>query len=560
MKAKSIPVTISSLMILAILATGCGPAAAPTAVSKALDRAPTEATRPALPPSQTPVTSGEQPRYGGVLTAYDSTDAASIDPHQETSMRTQDKMAAVYNRLLMYVQEKLPTRVMTGDLADQWELSKDGMEWTFKLKKGIRFHDGKPLTGRDVKFSLDRLRNPPEGIKKPYQQLYGYIADVQVVNDQTVKLRLVRPTGWLPELLIDVTASIVPEHILSANQKALESRAVGTGPFRVEAWNRGVGFDLVKNREYFKEGLPFLDRIRWLQIGDAGTQFAAFRTGRILYTGPGVRGLSKSEAEILKRELPEVRLHEYSSHTRFELIFNLERKPFDDVKVRQAFMNVIDQQGVIQLAYEGVGYKAWFTRDDFNLPEAELAKLPPYRGVTDADVTRAKGLLQEAGYKEGLTVTFNQGNYPVYAEQQLAISAQLRKIGVQTNIRVLTYPAELVAAGLKKDFLMMHSPTIAPLADPDLLLDMFRSDTPSYYSGLKDSMVDELYSKQTRTVDVTERKQIVHQLVRRLTELVPSVPLLWPRYILGAWPQVRGVPQLLYVKDSWDFEKVWLAK
>lgn len=578
-------VTLSRVSIgiaaVALLASACAPAAAPaTASPSPTAAAPAPAPRPspvvtpglavatprpaaAAPtpaPAATPVVAREQARYGGAIAAYASSDAATIDLHQDTSMRTQEKMDSVYNKLVMWDQLRLPEHIAVGDLAETWTTSKDGLEWTFKLRPGpVRWHDGKPLTAEDVRFSLDRVRNPPEGIKKPLVSLYQRIADVKAPDDKTVVIKLRQPTPWFVDLLVNPVSAVLPKHVLEKNQKALEGAAVGSGPFRLKTWTRGVGFDLVKNADYFKPGLPYLDSIKWFQIPDAGTQFAAFRTGRVNYTGPGVRGLSPSEERILRKEMPGVQLHHYTAETRFDIILNTQREPFNDVRVRQAVMMVVDQQKVIDLAYEGLGFKGWYARDEWSLPEKELLALPSVRGVTDADVAKAKALLAQAGVREGVAVGFNQGQFPQYEEQQLAVSAQLRLLGFQPKVRVQVYPTELFASIRKGDFQIIHVGNIYPMSDPDAIFEGYLSNTPTYLSGLKDKQIDDLYEKQSRVLDPVERKKVVDNLQRRLTEMAPSVPLLWPRYILGAWPQVRNIPKLRVVKDSWDFEKVWIA-
>lgn len=577
--AHSLRVVLGILSV-ALVAGGCAPAAAPqsgpsTPVASApASAAPTAAPRPtpelaiATPrsivptpaPPSTPAPQTEQVRYGGVLTAYASADAVSMDPHQETSMRTLEKTSAIYNKLVMWDQLRLPEQVVVGDLAETWTMSKDGLEVVFNLRPGtVRWHDGKPLTAEDVKFSFDRLRNPPEGNKKPLLEVYARIADVQVSGEKTVTFKLRQATPWFINLLVAPTSPVMPKHILEKNQKALEGDALGSGPYRLKSWTRGVGFDLEKNRGYFKQGLPYLDGVKWFQIPDAGTQFAAFRAGRVIFTGAGARGLSPSEERILLKDMSGVQLHHYATDTRFDIMFNTQREPFNDVRVRQAFMMVIDQKKAIDLGYEGAGFRGWYARAEWSLPEAELLKLPPVRGVTEEDIQKAKNLLAQAGIRQGTAITFSQGRAPTYEEQQLAVSAQLRLLGIQPNVRTLVYPAETNAAVRTGDYQMLHTSFTYPITDPDSVFAPFLSNASLYFSGLKDVQVDNLYLKQSRALDPVERKKIVDDLQRRLTELAPSVPLLYPRYTLGAWPNVRNVPKIALVKDSWDFEKVWLA-
>ncbi|MEK7874042.1 MAG: ABC transporter substrate-binding protein, partial [Chloroflexota bacterium] len=348
--------SLSMALVATLVLAGCAPSAAPSAPASAPAQPPATAAT-AAPPTPTPPiqtlprietptpaaarpgpatptpASAEKPRYGGILTAYESSEPTSLDVNQETTIFTLQNQTSVYNGLLEVDPTRLPDRVITGDLAEKWSASPDGKTWTFTLKSGVTFHDGKPLTSADVAFTLDRMKTGPGKIKTPFKELFEAVNKVETPDAQTARVVLNRPLTYFAILIANPALSIMPKHILEKDQNALEQKSLGSGPFMFKAWNKNVSIELARNPNYFKKGLPYLDGIRWITLREPATQIAALRTGRVVFGGHGTRGLSKREADLLEKDIPGVQISRYSTDSEQYLLVNTRKKPLDDIRV-----------------------------------------------------------------------------------------------------------------------------------------------------------------------------------------------------------------------------------
>lgn len=575
-----LPVMLAAMLVV----SSCAPAA-PTSLGTPPQSAlssPTpvtaapETSRPSVATTPTPVrsTAGvpsptavqkKSPRYGGVLRLWAEADPGALDPHQDnTSIRGVALFALAYSGLLMWDPHSPADQKAIPDLAESWNVSGDGLIWTFKLKPGVTFSDGSPLTAADVKFTYDRIMSPPKGVRSAYAGLWKGVQSIDAPDDRTVEIRLAQPKAFLLPLVTWNSSLITPRRVLEADQQALKQKTVGTGPFILKDWKKSVSFTFEKNPNYFKKGLPYLDGIQSIVIPDSSTQFAALRTGKVHMSGYGSRGLSTTEATQLKKEVPDAQVWRYGCGCLGRLLFNVQKKPLNDVRVRQAAALVLDGKLAIDLAYEGVGAVGGFipVESYWSLPKDELQRAwPVVRGPTADEIARAKKLMADAGYKDGVTTTYMQSSTPTYEEQMLAIKKQLELIGFKVNAIVRQYPAQFNEALAAGAFEVTGQPTVASVLDPDVYLGMYVTSDPQNFGNFSDAQVDDLYKRQSQTVDREQRRQLVWQLQRRLMETVPAVIYVHREFTHAAISQVRnyeGPRPMLY--DNLRFEDVWLAQ
>ena len=574
--------SLSMAIVAALVLAGCAPSAAPSAPAAApaqpsataATAAPPTPTPPiqALPRIETPTpaaarpspatptpASAEKPRYGGILTAYQSSEPTSLDGNQETTIFTLQNQTSVYNGLLAVDPSKLPDRVITGDLAEKWDVSQDGKTWTFTLKNDVTFHDGKPLTSADVAFTLERMKSGPDNIKAPFKELFEAIAKVETPDARTVRVLLSRPVSYFAILVAHPAVSIMPKHILEKDQHALEQKSLGSGPFMFKAWNKNVSIELARNPNYFKKGLPYLDGIRWITLREPATQIAALRTGRVAFGGHGTRGLSKREADLLEKDVPGIQISRYSTDSVQHLLVNTRKKPLDDIRVRKAIFNALNQQNVIDTAYQGAGFKGGFIPPgEWSLPEAELNKMPPYRGPTQADLDEAKKLLAEAGFPRGLTLEMLQPH--LYEPMTLTVTADLRKAGIETRIRVVQYPVEWIPLVTKGNYDLSIGPTVLALYDPDAYMKNALTGDSENYTGESNPEVDALYKKIGTIVDSAERKKAADQIQLKVWEQRGHFPTFYVMYLHAALPVVKGWKGPGRLRDNFRYEDIWLAQ
>lgn len=320
-------------------------------------------------------------------------------------------------------------------LAESWTISEDGLTYTFKLRPGVKFHDGTDMTAEDVKFSLDRAR--AEDSQNAQKALYTGIADVTVVDPTTVTLTLAAPNGsMLFNLAWGDAVIVAPESIDNIKQTP-----IGTGAFRFETWVQGDRVDLVKNADYW--GTPAkLDKVTFKFISDPTAAFAAMMAEDIdAFAGfPAPENLPQFAAD------PRFQVLVGSTEGETILAMNNKLPPFDNIKVRQAVSHAIDRQAIIDGAMFGYGTPIGTHFAPHNPDYLDLTAQSAF------DPEKAKALLAEAGFADGFTTTLKLPP-PSYARRGgEIIAAQLREVGIQTEITNLEWAQWLEEVFRGKNF------------------------------------------------------------------------------------------------------------
>ncbi|MBI2908114.1 MAG: hypothetical protein HYX92_10730 [Chloroflexi bacterium] len=564
MHAKKWFLVASFLTVLGLLLTSCAPAAAPapTVPAKAVvePTKPAAAATPSKPqataPAATPKPAGEQPRYGGVLNVASTTDPPSLDIQQETNYQVHLTMEVDYSGLLQY--DPLQNDKMIGDLAEKWDLAPDGASYTFNLHKGVKWHDGSALTSEDVKFSLDRMRNPPTGVRSPMQPLLAAIKEIQTPDKDTVKIILNHPSP-------SIIAFLAIGQMVMYSKAAIESKgdmkktAVGTGPYKFKAYNVGIDIQHVKNPDYFVKGRPYLDAINFYMIKDRGTRAAAFRTKKI-HLGTGWSGPTVAEAENLKKNFPEAIVQAYPSLVNHEVRPMTTKGPTADQRVRKAIYLAIDRQAAVKVVGQG---EAWIggplpPYGPFGIPEADLLKLPGFRQPKDLDIAEAKRLLAEAGHPNGFKTEI-LGRPDADAEFAVFFKDQMAKIGIDGTVK-------LVDTALRNQLYAQRNFEITVITyglktlDPDDISRYFLKGAPQNYNDFYDEQVQKLFEQETRTIDFNERKKIVMELQNRLLDIGGSIIGLWQAQRASYWPDLKNYKPGISVYNLNKYQDVWLAK
>ncbi|MFH1486399.1 MAG: ABC transporter substrate-binding protein [Chloroflexota bacterium] len=578
MQTKKLFLMASWLTVFGVLLASCAPTAAPTPTPKPAAPAPTKAPaataapkaaatpvakptaapKPAAP-SPTPKPSGEQPRYGGILTTDNMSDPPHFDLHQLTGSSQRRPLRPCFHELVEW-DPYPPNTAVVGGLAESWQTSADGMTWTFRLRKGVKFHNGMPITSEDVKFTIDRMRDPPKGVTSARKGSFGPVSTVECPDGDTVKLTLKYPQAAFLGIL---TAAEMSVYSAGAVKSGLDPKreVVGTGPFKLKRYNPGISFELEKNNDYFIRGRPYLDGITFYLIRDIASRFAAFRTGQVRITSIGSGGLTPPQADLVRNDMKgQAEAIRYPGTSGRSLQINVTQPPWTDARVRRAVHLAVDRQVGVKVVDEGAATVGghMLASSEWATPTNELMKLPGYRQPKDADRAEAKKLLAEAGFSDGLEVILSYGTQPYMEKMAEFFTAQLDTIGIRARPKVTEYSLYL-------DALRKHNFVIGVLSqavyfdDPDEALLGYVTGAPRNYPSFSDKTFDELYQKQSRTVDPAERKKLVSQLERILFELVPSVPLWWIDYDLGIWDYVKNY----YPGWGWfvgvRFTDVWLA-
>ena len=507
----------------------------------------------------------DAPRYGGELVIMVPSEPPSYDGHREGTFGTVHPLAPHYNTLLRIdPTDRTGTRPVP-DLADSWTISPDGLTYTFKLRQGVRFHDGSPMTSRDVKASYDKIIFPTGALISARKGTYQAVEAVEAPDPQTVRFRLKWPEASFLVNLASPFSWIFKADILARDMRWYETNVMGTGPFKFVEHVKGSHWVAKKNPDYWDKGKPYLDGYRALFISASSAQVAALRGER---AHAPFRGLSPLDRDNLVQALgAKITVQESPWDCVSLVAFNHERKPFDDKRVRRALTLALDRHAAsrslsrITVVKEVGGIQVpgtpWAT------PPAELEKLAGYGRDIVASRAEARRLLREAGVPDGFAFTFkNRGIPQPYEPVGIWLIDQWRQIGLNVKQEVVEASA-MVSVHRKGDFDVASDAQCNFVVEPDLDISKFQSVgvSDNNYGRYKDPVLDDLYIKQARAVDPEERRRHLRAFEKRLLdeEAHYIYTLQWHRIVpLNA--KVRGwtVTPSHFLNQQLD--GVWLAE
>ena len=505
----------------------------------------------------------EKPKYGGTLTFAVPKPPPSFDGHRENTFALIHPVAPHYSTLLKFDQWNYPKVV--GDVAKSWKVSKDGKTYTFKIRKGIKFHDGSTLTARDVKATYDKIISPPPGVVSVRKGSYSMVKSVEAPDDRTVVFRLKWPSASILANLASPWNFIYKADILAKDPHWYEKNVNGTGPFKFVEYVPGSHWIGEKNKDYFVKGRPYLDGYRAIFIKSTSARVASIRGGRALIE---FRGFSPAGRDDLVRALgKKIRVQEGPWICYLSVAINNEVKPFSDVRVRRALTLALDRWEASEYLSKIAILKpvGGLLRpgSEFAATEAELTKLAGYGKDIKAARTEARRLLKEAGIPDGYEFTFKNRDLPMPYES-LGIWAidQWRKIGLNVTHKV-EEKGPFFSDRKKGNFQTIMDWECGFMDEPDLQLFKFLSmgKSGANYSRFTDSTLDSLYEKQGRATSKKERRKLIRTFEKRvLDEKIYTFPTLWWYKINPHWAKVKGWKQLPSHYLNQDLRDVWLSE
>jgi len=507
----------------------------------------------------------DKPRSGGELVFLVPSEPPSYDGHRDGTFGMLHPLAPHYNTLLRIdPTDRTGTRPVP-DLAESWTMSPDGLIYTFKVRQGVKFHDGSVLTSRDVKATYDKIVFPPPGVLSMRKGSYHAIEAIEAPDPQTVRFRLKWPEASFLISLSSPYNWIYKADILAKDMRWYETNVMGTGPFKFVEHVKGSHWIGKKNPDYWDRGKPYLDGYRAIFMTANAAQVAAIRGERAHIQ---FRGFSPADRDALVSALgPKIVVQESPWDCVALVTMNHEHKPFDDKRVRRALTLAADRHEAsktlsrIAVVKEVGGIQVpgtpWAT------PPAELEKLAGYGRDIAASRAEAKRLLREAGVPEGFAFTFkNRGIPQPYETVAIWLIDQWRQIGL--NVKMETIEASAHVAMLRRgDFDVSSDAQCSFIVEPDIDIQKFQSVglSDNNYSRYKDPALDDLFLKQSRAIDPEERKRYLRAFEKRLLdeEVHYFYTLQWQRIVPHS-AKVRGwqITPSHYLNQQLD--TVWLAE
>lgn len=507
-----------------------------------------------------PVDDGE-PRYGGVLVrAAIYGDAESLDPHHATRVAANMHLMNIFDGLVYLSEEGLEEPAV----AESWDLSADGLVYTFYLREGVLFHNGREVTADDVKYSMERVMDPQnesphmlrfESIVGAREFIAGEADEVvglQAVDDYTVRFELVDVDNLFLRELTTLAGYILPKEEVERLGDRFSENPVGCGPFVFEGWVKDSEITMTAFEDYYR-GRPYLDRVVARIIREPATREMEFESGGIdmyVLTDPQYARL-QDDARYMDYliEVPELFMRHIGFHT--------QKPPLDDVRVRQAINYAIDRNVIIEQVLHGKAYPAmgWFppTNPGYN-PD-----IVNHAYTYDPD--KARELLADAGYEDGFTVTCLTTDHPAWGLPALeAAMGYLEDVGI-TVIPELQEGAVVLARAYEGDFEMyIHSFGIAHPLDLRRRSHTETFGAPGNTFRYSNEVVDSLLDRAMRAVDRDEMLELLREAELIILEEAPTWFYNYNKAVMIHQPWVHGLVANPADMDYQFLQDVWLTR
>ena len=514
-----------------------------------------------------PALAGEAPKRGGILTYMIPADAPpSFDGHRENTFATIHAVAPFYSVLLRANPENPgSTTDFVCDVCTAIPKPTDaGHTYSFAIRDDVKFHDGSPLTAADVAASWSRIVDPPQGVVSVRRGYYAMIDKIEAPDPRTVVFRLKYPTTAIIPALADPYAFIYEKRILDRDQHWYEKNVMGSGPFRFKEYQLGQSISGVRNPDYFRPGLPYLDGFTGIFAEKQAVRVAAIRGDRAAIE---FRGFPPATRDELKAALGDQLAVQESDWNCGALITpNHKRKPFDDARVRRALTLAIDRWGAApalsRITIEKTVGGVAFPGSPLAATKEELQQLAGYWPDVEKSRAEARRLLKEAG-AEGLTFELlNRNVDQPYKFNATWVIDEWSKIGVKATQRVLStgpYGEALrngdFAATLDGDCQSI----VNPLLDGTKYLPS--SVSPANYGFYEDPEEVALYDRMLREPDFAQQRALMRQFEKRVLDTeAHEIFLLWRYRIVPYRSYVRGwkISPSHYVNQ--DLATIWLDR
>jgi peptide/nickel transport system substrate-binding protein len=491
----------------------------------------------------------QAPKRGGVIRIAER-EAPSLDPHLSISFLTHSYVSLAYSQLVRFPngpEQKSPTDFsILPDLAEKWSVSKDGKVYTFFLRKGVRFHQKPPVNGRevvaeDVKYSLERFM-----AKSGFNTRFEPVTAIEVVDRHTVRITLKDPYApFLNHLANPSFCVILPREAEEAFKDFNHPDAViGTGPFVLKSYDKGVRVVFERNPTYFMKGQPYVDGAVIEITPDAAARLAVLRAGKVDL--PHIWGwISPEEARSIQKTNPELVVTPHKVIGQGFIYMRTDQPPFNDVRVRRAVALAIDRKAWNDALLFGEGCvdagPVPCALTDWKL---DAAKIEPARAkyLIGHDPAEAKRLLAEAGFGKGLTTPlYHWPGYVVPWRSYYELAADnLAKIGVTVELKPEEYGKYISTTALGKYDKMAMGPSTPFTEVDDFLYGRFYPELPTNQSRVADAELSKMLVAQRREMDPRKRKQIVDDIQRYLADKAYYVYVpQWPQYVAHP-PHLKG--------------------
>jgi peptide/nickel transport system substrate-binding protein len=506
-------------------------------------------------------------KSGGTLRIAHRDNPPSASIHEEATISTVMAFMPVYSNLVLFdPKEKLNSAdKLVGELATSWSWNADKTQLTFKLREGVKWHDGKPFTSADVVCTWDALTGKAKGDKamrkNPRKVWYKNLKETKANGPTEVTFVLGRPQPSFLAMLASGYTPVYPCHKTAAEMR---TKPVGTGPFKFVEFKRNESIKLVKNPDYFRKGQPYLDAINWTIISNRSTRILSFVAGNSDLTFDS--DVTFPMLKDVKSQAPTAICEARPTNVSTNLIVNNQAPPFDNPEIRKAMALALDRQAFSKIIAEGNDLPGAAMLPPpagvWGMPAEELATLPGYADRAKS-LEAARAIMTKLGYSAAkpLKIKVATRNIAIYRDPAVILIDQLKQIYMDGELDPVDTPVWFPKV-LKKDYQVGLNLTGGGVDDPDVIFyENYSCGSERNYTGYCNKEVDALIDAQSREIDAEKRKRLVWAVERKLADDVARPIISWNVANTCMYPHLKGlVLQHNGIYNGWRMDGLWLDK
>ena len=507
-----------------------------------------------------------EPKQGGILRIYHRDSPANASIHEGATYSVNVPFMPVFNNLVIYKQDEAQNTMdnIVPELAESWAWVNDNKTLTFKLRQGVKWHDGKPFTSADVKCTFDMLmgKSQQKFRQNPRKSWYDQVDEVTTNGDYEASFKLKRPQPALLSLLASGYSPVYPCHVSPAEMR---TKPVGTGPFKFVEFKANESIKLTKNPDYFKKGLPYLDGIEFTIITNRSTAILGFVSGKFDMTFP--TEVSIPLLKDVKSQDPKAVCVVEPNNVSTNIIINSSGPPFDNLDIRRALALALDRKAFIQIMFEGQGDIGGTMEPApdglWAMPKEMLESIPGYGPDIEKNREEARKLMQKAGYgpDKHLQIKVSTRNIAVYRDPAIILIDQIKSIYIDAELDVVD-TAQWFPKIARKDYSLGLNLTGNAVDEPDQsFYENYACGSERNYTNYCNKDIEKLFDQQSQETDLDKRKKLVWEIDKKLQEDVAR-PIIFHARTGTCWkPYVKNVTIMSNSSyNGYRYEDVWLDK